>query len=75
MMDYSSSICKKNSPNARSVYFKVIVSLLLKNLSSKKKKILSKNINFYLIETKNKICFVKNPKFQFYKISYICHLV
>ena len=33
----------------------------------KKKEFLSKNINFYLIKAKNKICFIKKPKFQFYK--------
>lgn len=68
MMDYSSSICKKNYPQCQECIFQSYCkSAFKKFIPLKKKKILSKNINFYLIETKNKICFVKNPKFQFYK--------
>lgn len=68
MMDYSSLICKKNIPQCKECIFQSYCKSAHKNFSPKiKKEILSKNINFYLIETKNKICFIKKPKFQFYK--------
>ena len=45
----------------------IFKSAFTKFMPLKKKKVLSKKINFYLIKAKNKICFIKNPKFQFYK--------
>ena len=68
MMDYSSSICKKNYPQCQECIFQSYCkSAFKKFIPLKNKKILSKNINFYLLENKNHICFIKNPKFQFYK--------
>ena len=68
MMDYSSLICKKNYPQCQKCKFQnYCKSAFTKFSSLKKNKILSKNINFYLVENKNHICFIKNPKFQFYK--------
>ena len=68
MMDYSSLICKKNYPQCQKCKFQnYCKSAFTKFSSLKKNKILSKNINFYLLENKNHICFIKNPKFQFYK--------
>jgi len=68
MMDYSSSICKKNSPQCKECIFQSYCKSAFTDFKPKKKnEFLSKNINFYLIKAKNKICFIKNPKFQFYK--------
>jgi len=68
MMDYSSLICKKNYPKCQECIFQnYCKSAFIKFIPIRKKKILTKNINFYLINSKNKICFIKNSKFQFYK--------
>ena len=68
MMDYSSSICKKNSPQCQECIFQSYCkSAFTKFMPLKKKEVISKNINFYLIKATDKICFIKKPKFQFYK--------
>jgi len=68
MMDYSSSICKKSFPQCKDCIFQCYCKSAYQSFNPLlKKNVVSKNINFYLIETKNKVCFIKKPKFQFYK--------
>ena len=61
MMDYSSIICKKNSPECSKCIFSSFCKSAFQSFKN------NKEIDFYLINSPLHICFIKKPKFQFYK--------
>ena len=68
MMDFSSIICKKNNPECSKCIFSSFCKSAFKSFENNK--IIKRNkkeIEFYLINSPLHICFIKNPKFQFYK--------
>ncbi len=67
MMDYSSSICLKSKPNCSKCIFKDFCKSANKTFIVKKIKKNIKNLDFYIIEKNNKILFINNPSFNFYK--------
>ena len=67
MMDYSSSICIKSKPNCSKCIFKDFCKSANKTFIVKKIKKNIKNLDFYIIEKNNKILFINNPSFNFYK--------
>ena len=68
MMDYSSSICKKSSPLCNECIFNKFCKSAYKKFDKKIiKKIIHQNLEFYIIQKNNLLCFIKNPSFQFYK--------
>ena len=68
MMDYSSIICKKNSPECSKCIFSSFCKSAFQSFKNNKNvKKNNKEIDFYLINSPLHICFIKKPKFQFYK--------
>ena len=68
MMDFSSIICKKNNPNCSKCIFSSFCKSAFKSFENNKNiKRNNKQIDFYLINSPLHICFIKKPKFQYYK--------
>ena len=68
MMDYSSIICKKNNPECSKCIFSSFCKSAFQSFKNNKNiKKNNKEIDFYLINSPLHICFIKKPKFQFYK--------
>ena len=68
LMDFSSIICKKKYPLCKGCTFNSFCKSAFSNFNqSNKVKINKKSINFYLFKQEDKICFIKNPNFKFYK--------
>ena len=68
MMDFSSSICKKNLPLCESCTFNSFCGSAFQDFKvQKKSKLNIKKINFFILKNGSSICFLKNPNFQFYK--------
>ena len=68
MMDFSSSICKKNLPLCDLCMFNIFCNSSFQDFKIKKKpKPNIKKIIFFILKSENSICFLKIPNFQFYK--------
>jgi adenine-specific DNA glycosylase len=68
MMDFSSIICKKNNPDCDKCKFSNFCkSAFQKFENNQNTKKINKKIDFYILNSPLHICFIKKPKFQFYK--------
>ena len=67
MMDYSSSICLKSKPKCSECIFRNFCKSANNNFVSIQLKKNFKDINFYIFKKVNKILFINNPTFNFYK--------
>ena len=67
MMDYSSSICLKSKPKCSECIFRNFCKSANKTFVSIQSKKNFKDINFYIFKKVNKILFINNPTFNFYK--------
>ncbi len=68
MMDFSSIICKKIKPDCYKCRFSNFCkSAFQKFENNKNTKKINKKIDFYILNSPLHICFIKKPKFQFYK--------
>jgi len=68
MMDFSSSICKKNLPLCDTCTFNLFCGSAFQEFNViRKLKPNIKKIDFFILKNKTSICFLQNPNFQFYQ--------